>query len=1019
MGQFDSFNDGPLQIRTEGQTIDITFDRLSPTTGRISWTLPEPQSGCASDQDGVYCGIVVTIDNTPIGRGADSNSKRPVDGTIYTADPTGDTDLHVGSKIGTSLVIGAFYEAEQKGTDEPFTTTFDITGLSSDVPYYVQGFATTCEFQYHQGGVHAYSLLYADPDRPDSPSMQNISFGKEVIVDGSDLTGLLAGNLYTFDLLYNDDGGAILAGQTFPITINGLNAQTYDELITDINKQFALLDNPNQSPVPPNTGRYFWDATSDMLFQWNGSEHVKIENVIVQDEDPTTVVLGTWWLQPSTGELRRWNLPAPSGWNLVTNVITFTHDPVNPESGDFWFDGTVAWERVGPTWCSTKTFNTAVDPTTCPTIKRDTWWFDETNMILNEWDVCELRWVEREAIFWPERLDMLSDGTFWFDTTNNMLFERDTGTWDQLAVTISDTEPVVTTPGQYWFDCAASELFQRNGADDGWIEHPVIVWPTDPSDIESCSLWWDSTDDMLKKWDAVHGEWDPVCLFIQSPTDPQLELIPDKGDTWWNPDTSDLKKWDGSNWIDTIFVSWPTDPTEVADGTVWHEPEADKWFERVTGTWVEFMPVVSEFDPNALPNGTFWFDSDDMLLFERQGTSWIATPFTTMPLTPAIGEQWFDTSIDILMEWDGVAWVLSTQVLAVATLGSCLRAIQDVSVFIDLFFFPAGRVDSAACTDQDATIESCIIISSTVTGSLVCVEVDADTETLFSALVPQPRISPSNRGSDGKDGIPTWAKLGCGTDGSVDERRELMDSIRAQLGHPVVKVELTQFQLDTAVTAGLESLRKRSSVAYRRAFFFLDIMPGQQRYHMTDRAIGFDCIVNISAAYRFTSAFLSSAHGSGVFGQVVLQHLYNMGTFDLSSFHLVAQYVEQMEHLFATRLTYHWDEPTRNLDFYNVFVRPERVLLDTTTERTEQELLKDRWCKTWIEKYALAEARLMLSEIRGKYASLPGAGGGVALNASELIARHDQDKQELYQQIDDFLVNDIEDLGMHSTFIIG
>jgi hypothetical protein len=614
---------------------------------------------------------------------------------------------------------------------------------------------------------------------------------------------------------------------------------------------------------------------------------------------------------------------------------------------------------------------------------------------------------------------MLSDGTHWFDTTNNKLFERDTGAWDQLAVTISDTEPTVTTPGQYWFDCGESELFQRNPTDDDWIEIPVIVWPTDPTDIESCSLWWDSVTDVIKKWDEVHGEWDPVCLFIQSPTDPTLALVPEKGDTWYNPDTGVLLKWDGSNWVETIAVSWPIDPTEIVDGTVWFNPDTTEWFERVTGAWVQFTPVVSEFDLNALPNGTFWFDSNDMILFERQGTTWISTPFTTMPLTPSVGEQWFDTINMLLMEWNGTTWVPSTQVLAEATLGSCTRELNDVGNFIDLFFFPAGKVDAAACTRQNATVDSCIIISSVATGSLICLEIDNDTDTLFDALQPTITILLPVQGHDGRDGVASYAKLGTGTDGSVDERRELSDSIRAQLGHPVVTVELTEYQMDTAITAGLESFRKRSSTAYRRTFFFLDLMPGQQRYHLVNRTVGFDGIVDITAIYRFTSAFLSSAHGSGVFGQVVLQHLYNMGTFDLSSFHLVAQYVEQLEHLFATRLTFHWDEPTRNLDMYHVSVRPERVLMDTVTERTEQELLKDRWSKTWIEKFAAAEARLMLSEIRGKYASLPGAGGGAALNASELIARHDQDKEELYKQIDDFVADNIEDLGMHSTFIIG
>jgi hypothetical protein len=93
--------------------------------------------------------------------------------------------------------------------------------------------------------------------------------------------------------------------------------------------------------------------------------------------------------------------------------------------------------------------------------------------------------------------------------------------------------------------------------------------------------------------------------------------------------------------------------------------------------------------------------------------------------------------------------------------------------------------------------------------------------------------------------------------------------------------------------------------------------------------------------------------------------------------------------------------------------------LDCAVERTEQELLKDRWCKTWIEKYALSQARYMLAEIRGKYASLPGAGGGVSLNAAELITRADQDMADLYQQLDDFVASQVEDWGMGTTFVIG
>jgi hypothetical protein len=62
---------------------------------------------------------------------------------------------------------------------------------------------------------------------------------------------------------------------------------------------------------------------------------------------------------------------------------------------------------------------------------------------------------------------------------------------------------------------------------------------------------------------------------------------------------------------------------------------------------------------------------------------------------------------------------------------------------------------------------------------------------------------------------------------------------------------------------------------------------------------------------------------------------------------------------------------------------------------------------------------IVLAQIRGKYASLPGAGGGISLNASDLMATADTYRQELIQQLDDFIVQEPEDVGIGSTFILG
>lgn len=145
-----------------------------------------------------------------------------------------------------------------------------------------------------------------------------------------------------------------------------------------------------------------------------------------------------------------------------------------------------------------------------------------------------------------------------------------------------------------------------------------------------------------------------------------------------------------------------------------------------------------------------------------------------------------------------------------------------------------------------------------------------------------------------------------------------------------------------------------------------------------------------------------------------------MGTYDLTSFFLVSQYVEQLEHLFATRLTFSFHETDRLLSFYTAFVRAERVLLDCMVERSEQDLLKDRYSKTWIERYALSQAMMMLSQIRGKFASLPGAGGGISLNAAELVTLSESYREDLIQQLEDYVADQgVEDVGMQGSFILG
>lgn len=983
MSIFSSPNDAPFQIRTEGQTITLTYKPGVPVTGQatLEWTLPIPAQGCTQgDGLGVYCGIVIIARTQPV-----DETNIPQDGKVYDSDPTVNLNTHSGDKIGDALVVGAFYEGEKRSRGEPLTTSLIVSDIDPKVGYFFAGYAVDCQLRYHADGVRAYSGEYGNKKQPDTPGYQVIKLGDNGVLP-TDGTQLTPGFLYGFEAVYNEQFPVQLGEQKFPITLDGINAGTYQQLVDEINKQLARITNPPQSPIAPNTGRYYWDGSQ--LHQWDGNQHLAVD-ATVEPNDPAAPLIGDYWHDTTTHQLKRWQLPNPFGWNIIP-IIEYSEDPRSLAGGDdYWFDGTTGHRWCSTTWCQQNTIVSDENPLTPPVPECGTYWFDTANSILYQWNIDQERWLQVGAVYWNVAPNNLVNGTYWFDLTNSLLNQWNAGSWTNLAVIIDDEEPN-TAGGVYWFNSSTEQLFLRNIADTAWIEQDVIVWLDDPTDTQTCELWWNSNDDLLYKWDIVNSQWDLVASFIQQPTDPHgIPNIPI--DTLWH-DSNDnrMYKWDGLRWIEVSYVRHPTDPTLPTLGTSWYNPQTQQWNifgTSVANNWNPVNPIDTSVDPFLIPQGTLWFNTSTNTLYERIGSSWVAIPFSSQPLTPSEGQQWLNSSTNTLYTWTKGQWV-ETPPLIVASL------------------------------DQDGNLR----FTTTKAGSNFSINVSEPTngsEYLFPALTPTATIQSPTAGTDGISNVPSYMQLGVGDDGTPDERREVIDTVRQQLGHPVITVELTPYQLDQAVTSAIEVLRQRTTVAYKRAFFFLNVQGYQQKYILSNKVVGYNKIVDIMSIYRMTSAFLSTMQGAGVYGQIVLQHLYNMGTFDLVSYHLVAQYVETMEHLFAARLTYHWDEASRQLQIYHHFGRPERVLIDAMIERTEQEILRDRMVKQWIERYALMRARYMLAEIRGKYSTLPGAGGGVSLNASDLRAAADTEYDRLMTEIEDFIADTPENIGMHSTFIFG
>jgi len=1030
MSVFDPIGDSAFALKTEGQEIKLTFKQGVPATGQgtVEWNIPTPAHGCNSGEAGAYAGILILLRTEPL-----DASNIPQDGEIYVADPTADADLSTADKIGDAFVVGVFYEAELKAQNGTLTTSLVINNIKPNTAYYIGGYAVDAQYRYHSEGVRAYSDSYGDKAGTGIPSYQHVKLG----TNGSgilptDGTGLLPGATYEFDIIVDNSFPTGYDYRTIQVSIDGINAGTYQDLVDEINKQMQLSDNPPQSPVPPNTNSFYWDPAEEQLYQFDGTTHDKID-AIVEPTDPAVIAMGTYWYDSANKVLNRNNIPNPTGWNVI-NHIEGEYDLTNPECSLYWYNGTIGRKWDSTTWCNQITLVSAEDPSICPTVQCGTYWYNEAALTLYKWNETTIRWDEKSAIYWPEAPNTLSDGTYWFNDTSNKLNLRVGSTWSDITSTsiISEIEPTTLTDGLVWYKSSTEELKIYSTSLSAWVDTDILVWAEDPTDVNSCDLWWNSTNDELKVWDVVNNEWDLVISFVISSNDPSQITAIVVDTLWYNTTDSSLTRWDGSDWVAVDFIEKITDPTVLVMGDAWYNPTTNEWkvYNTPASGWNIINPIDSPFDPTSIPNNTYWYDTTNNALFVRNGTTWTTVTFSTIPYFPIRKSMWYDTSENILKMWDGTAWVEAEYDVSAyinPAGGITFRTTKLGSSTAILIPTPPGSVSEpvvvgtgfADFTEFDINPVTGYTYERDTTGRVYSARLINDGSFLWSNLSPYGKLQVPTAGNDGKSGVPSYMEIGVGTDGTPDERRELMDSLRAQLGYPAIKVELTNYQLDTAIQNALETFRTVTGSAYRRGFYFLNIEPGKQQYIMTNRVMGYHRIVNVTAAYRFTSAFLSSAHGSGVYGQVVLQHLYNMGTFDLTSFHLVAQYVEQLEHLFATRLTHTFHENNRVLSFFNSFTRPERVLLDCMIERTEQDLFKDRLTKRWIERYALSEAMLMLAQIRGKFSSLPGAGGGISLNASELITQANTIREKLEEEVDNYIVDTPEDVGQYSTFILG
>lgn len=458
--------------------------------------------------------------------------------------------------------------------------------------------------------------------------------------------------------------------------------------------------------------------------------------------------------------------------------------------------------------------------------------------------------------------------------------------------------------------------------------------------------------------------------------------------------------------------TFPTAPTSPVDGMVYHDQQLNivQYYHGSSGSWIPTRAdsiVSGPYNPGVLGqvylyannqlmvfNGKIWAQMSATNTKLRTPSGWAPlarmSSQTNPPDIPALGEMFYDYTIERITYWDGFTWVYPNKT--------------------NVLFNPGTGEVPAFVTPLTLEPEQ---LRAPHIGQLFY-------NMSLRELNAWNGVSWNKVNTD-QEGTPSSDKIAIGNDGSYDERVRLIKVLNNQLGWPQLCVELQEEQFNIAIDNALDNYRQLSSGAYKRGWVLYKLIPNQQTYYLNNAIDKTDHIVDIHKIHRIGPLGVNGGGPNDVWAQAFAQQYYDLaaGGGDILTTHLVASYGEELKRLFAGELMYQWDEASRELLLLRAIRGYETVIIEAMLERSEQEILLDRWCKQYIQNWALAELKMMLGLIRSKFSSgTPGPGGTINLNGELLVSEARQDMTELKEELMNYEYGGLVGLG-NCSFLMG
>lgn len=440
--------------------------------------------------------------------------------------------------------------------------------------------------------------------------------------------------------------------------------------------------------------------------------------------------------------------------------------------------------------------------------------------------------------------------------------------------------------------------------------------------------------------------------------------------------------------------SLPSAPTSPAPDMVYYDQQLKlvQYWDSARSVWIPTRTdsiMSGEYNPgipgqaymlagNTLKvfDGLQWVTADNTNLQLLAGATWVSftkiSGLTQLPTSPLVGEVVYNFTSKRVQYWDGSDWQIPTP-------STALFGPSNIPAFSTPF-----------------TVESQDLITPYI--GLLFYNTVSHKLLVFNGAVWK-------HANTEQAGTPISDKLGIGNDGTYDQRLRLINILKAQLGWPAQCVELAEEQFNVAIDNALDTYRQLCVGAYEQRYMVYNLLPNQQVYFLNSPTDRTDAIVSVMKVHRLNVLGITGAGPDNTWGMAYAQQFAQIanGGGALLDAHLIYAWSEEFNRIFAGDIPFVWNEARRELFLKRAIRQNEKIVLEVELERSEQELMSDRWCKQFIQNWALAECKEYLGLIRSKYSSgTPGPTGTITLNGETLLAEARQDFTELKQALLDY-----------------